>query len=286
MSRMSHRRRRDAAGFGLIELMIAMVLGLIVIGAAFAVFMSNQSTFRANEGLARIQEGVRVAFELMSRDIRAAGGSACSNVSVVETTDADSLRFRDTPITGNANELTVTSGDDMAYRVVASTSRSVTLDPDQVDDAREVFEEDDLLLLCNARKTFLVTATGVTADTISHTPLPDGYVPTSDEYAPPDAVMLARFRSVRWFVADNGRGGRSLYVSRLGGPREEVVEGVQNITFSYLRDGANQYVAAPGSWNDVVAVRIDMTLTGDDIDGQALTRTASNVVHLRSERTL
>lgn len=285
MSRMSHRRRRDAAGFGLIELMIAMVLGLIVIGAAFAVFMSNQSTFRANEGLARIQEGVRVAFELMSRDIRAAGGSACSNVSVVETTDADSLRFRDTPITGNANELTVTSGDDMAYRVVASTSSSVTLDPDQVDDAREVFEVDDLLLLCNARKTFLVTATGVTADTISHTPLPDGYVPTSDEYAPPDAVMLARFRSVRWFVADNGRGGRSLYVSRLGGPREEVVEGVQNITFSYLRDGANQYVAAPGSWNDVVAVRIDMTLTGDDIDGQALTRTASNVVSLRG-RTL
>lgn len=285
MSRMSHRRRRDAAGFGLIELMIAMVLGLIVIGAAFAVFMSNQSTFRANEGLARIQEGVRVAFELMSRDIRAAGGSACSNVSVVETTDADSLRFRDTPITGNANELTVTSGDDMAYRVVASTSSSVRLDPDQVDDAREVFEEDDLLLLCNARKTFLVTATGVTADTISHTPLPDGYVPTSDEYAPPDAVMLARFRSVRWFVADNGRGGRSLYVSRLGGPREEVVEGVQNITFSYLRDGANQYVAAPGSWNDVVAVRIDMTLTGDDIDGQALTRTASNVVSLRG-RTL
>lgn len=285
MSRMSHRRRRDAAGFGLIELMIAMVLGLIVIGAAFAVFMSNQSTFRANEGLARIQEGVRVAFELMSRDIRAAGGSACSNVSVVETTDADSLRFRDTPITGNANELTVTSGDDMAYRVVASTSSSVTLDPDQVDDAQEVFEKDDLLLLCNARKTFLVTATGVTADTISHTPLPDGYVPTSDEYAPPDAVMLARFRSVRWFVADNGRGGRSLYVSRLGGTPEEVVEGVQNITFSYLRDGANQYVAAPGSWNDVVAVRIDMTLTGDDIDRQALTRTASNVVSLRG-RTL
>lgn len=285
MSRMSHRRRRDAAGFGLIELMIAMVLGLIVIGAAFAVFMSNQSTFRANEGLARIQEGVRVAFELMSRDIRAAGGSACSNVSVVETTDADSLRFRDTPITGNANELTVTSGDDMAYRVVASTSSSVRLDPDQVDDAREVFEKDDLLLLCNARKTFLVTATGVTADTISHTPLPDGYVPTSDEYAPPDAVMLARFRSVRWFVADNGRGGSSLYVSRLGGTPEEVVEGVQNITFSYLRDGANQYVAAPGSWNDVVAVRIDMTLTGDDIDGQALTRTASNVVSLRG-RTL
>lgn len=285
MSRMSHRRRRDAAGFGLIELMIAMVLGLIVIGAAFAVFMSNQSTFRANEGLARIQEGVRVAFELMSRDIRAAGGSACSNVSVVETTDADSLRFRDTPITGNANELTVTSGDDMAYRVVASTSSSVTLDPDQVDDAREVFEEDDLLLLCNARKTFLVTVTRVTADRISHTPLPDGYVPTSDEYAPPDAVMLARFRSVRWFVADNGRGGRSLYVSRLGGTPEEVVEGVQNITFSYLRDGANQYVAAPGSWNDVVAVRIDMTLTGDDIDGQALTRTASNVVSLRG-RTL
>jgi type IV pilus assembly protein PilW len=39
--------------------MISMVLGLLVLGAAIAVFQSNQRTFGANEGQNRIQEGAR-----------------------------------------------------------------------------------------------------------------------------------------------------------------------------------------------------------------------------------
>lgn len=281
-------------GFGLIELMIAMVLGLVVLGAAFAVFMSNQNTFRANEGLNRIQEGARVAFELISRDIKAAGGSACSNVSIVETADADSVAFRDTPVVGTGTELTAVSGDDVAYRVTASTSSSVTLlATPEFTQASDAFDDGDVLLLCNARKTFVVRATDVTGMTVTHTPLPAGYNPMGDEYAPPAAVVLARFRGVRWFVQPNGRpgGGSSLYVSRLGAAAEEVAEGVEDLTFTYLRNGQPNYETPPGGgwsnaqWASVVAVRMTMTLTGADVDGQPLTRTASNVVSMRA-RTL
>ena len=76
-----HSKRMS--GMSLIELMVAMVLGLVVLGAAFAVFMSNQATFRVNEDVNRMQENARVAFEMISRDIRAASGSACSNASVM-----------------------------------------------------------------------------------------------------------------------------------------------------------------------------------------------------------
>lgn len=272
------------AGLSLIELMIAMVLALIVMGAAFAVFMSNQRTFGANEGINRIQESARVAFELMSRDIRAAGGSACSNMSVVETTTTESVAFRDMPVTGGANDLTVLSGDDTAYRITASSATSVTLDPDQVDDATEIFSADDLLLLCNARKTFLVEATGVTTTTVSFATLPGGYNPMDDEFAPPAAVVLARFRDVNWSVGANTRGGSSLWVSRGGAAAEEVAEGITGLGFEYLEQGGAAYTAAP-DWSRVVAVRINMTLQGADIDGQQLTRTASNVVSMRS-RTL
>ena len=79
---MSSYQKRVHVGFGLIELMISMVLGLLVLGAAIAVFQSNQRTFDANEGTNRIQEGARVAYELMSKDIRAAGGAACSNLAM------------------------------------------------------------------------------------------------------------------------------------------------------------------------------------------------------------
>lgn len=273
--------RRRMSGMSLIELMVAMVLGLVVLGAAFAVFMSNQATFRVNEDVNRMQENARVAFEMISRDVRAASGSACSNASVMDSASA----FRDAPVTGNATELTVLSGDDASYRVTGSTASSVTLDSVQIADARDAFETGDLLLLCNARKTFLVTAGAVTANTVSHTTLPENYNPAADVHAPPASVVLARLRNVRWFVANNGRGGSSLFVSRNGGAGEEVAEGVQNLAFQYLETGAAAYTAAPGNWGNVIAVRTTMTFTGRNVDGTPLQRTSSNVVSLRG-RTL
>ena len=92
--------RRLASGFSLIELMVALVLGLLVTGAAFAILQSNQATYRSNEGLNRIQENARIAFELMSRDIRAAGGSACSRYSEIMGSNAEATQFSGSPIQG------------------------------------------------------------------------------------------------------------------------------------------------------------------------------------------
>ena len=65
------------AGLSLIELMVALILGLIVVGGAVNIFVSNRATYRATENLARLQENARVAFELMSRDLREVGGNPC-----------------------------------------------------------------------------------------------------------------------------------------------------------------------------------------------------------------
>jgi len=67
------------AGFSLVELMIALVLGLLVTGAVMGVFLSNQQIQRQNEGLARMQESARYAFEVLSRSIREAGGIPCGS---------------------------------------------------------------------------------------------------------------------------------------------------------------------------------------------------------------
>lgn len=75
----ARRGKHDQAGFSLIELMIAMILGLIVVAAAGGVFISNKRVYNATETLGRIQENGRVAFELMSRDIREAGGNPCGS---------------------------------------------------------------------------------------------------------------------------------------------------------------------------------------------------------------
>jgi type IV pilus assembly protein PilW len=268
-----------SAGFSLVELMIAMVLGLLVMGAAFAVFMSNQNTYRANEGLNRIQEATRTAFELMSRDIRAAGASACSNLAIMETTGGNSVSLDRTPVFGDGSEMTAVSGSELAFAAEGVPSNQsinkVTIAAGELDAASDVFNVGDSLVLCDAHKTFVTTATAISGREVTFTPAARFHYPVT--------VMLGRYRSARWFVASNDRGGSSLYVSRAAGAREEVVEGVTSIAFSYLQSDGTAYTAAPADWASVAAVRTVLTLQAQNaVDGQPLTRTASSVVNLRA----
>ncbi|WP_288253320.1 PilW family protein [uncultured Hydrogenophaga sp.] len=69
--------RRRATGFSLVELMVALALGLFLIGGILNIFLTNQQAFRTNDNLARLQENARLAFELTAREIRLAGGNVC-----------------------------------------------------------------------------------------------------------------------------------------------------------------------------------------------------------------
>ncbi|RUL74047.1 prepilin-type N-terminal cleavage/methylation domain-containing protein [Dyella choica] len=72
------RRRR---GFTLVELMVAMLLGLIVIGGVTSVFLAGQQTYRTNDALGDVEDGSRTAFELLARDLRNAGLTGCDNTN-------------------------------------------------------------------------------------------------------------------------------------------------------------------------------------------------------------
>jgi type IV pilus assembly protein PilW len=66
-------------GLALVELMIALVLGLVIIGAVVGIMLSNTQSFRTNKGLSQLQDGARVGYELLARDIRQAGNMPCGN---------------------------------------------------------------------------------------------------------------------------------------------------------------------------------------------------------------
>ncbi len=72
--------RRGQRGVSLVELMVALVLGLIVTGAALSLVLANRRTYEATERLGRLQENGSVAFELMARDVREAAGNPCDGV--------------------------------------------------------------------------------------------------------------------------------------------------------------------------------------------------------------
>ena len=68
-------RRR---GFTLIELMIAMTLGLVLTAGLFFIYVNTSQSSRAHGALALMQENARYAFEIMALDIRQAGFTGTS----------------------------------------------------------------------------------------------------------------------------------------------------------------------------------------------------------------
>jgi type IV pilus assembly protein PilW len=282
MQRWQYNRQAE----GLIEMMIAVVLGALVLGAAIAVFQSNQRTYSANEGQNRIQESARVAYEMMTRDVRSVGSSACSNEALVMGTDATSLKFR-APITGSATELTATSADDLSYRVKAGSASTVTL-TENGPVASDIFKAGDIVMVCNAAMTGFAEVASTAGQAVLFK-VPLEFDPTDTAGAAAGSISIARMRSSRWYVDNNARGGKSLFVSRLGNAGEEVAEGVQSLGFTFHQSsGGNTaiYVAAPTDWNYVDAVRVTIPLqstmqlkTGEN---RVINRTVSTGVSVRS----
>ena len=56
-------------GFSLIELMVAMLITLIVSGAIFGLLSSGHSAFRREPELSDRQQSIRLAMDVISRDV-------------------------------------------------------------------------------------------------------------------------------------------------------------------------------------------------------------------------
>ena len=65
--------RKHQTGLTLVELMIALTLGLIIIAVVVGVFLSTSQNSRQNEALAAVQDNARFALDAIARDLAMAG---------------------------------------------------------------------------------------------------------------------------------------------------------------------------------------------------------------------
>ena len=70
---------RHMAGLSLIELMVALLIGVILLLGLVQVFAASRTAYQTSEGLARVQENARFAIDFLQRDIRMAGHFGCAN---------------------------------------------------------------------------------------------------------------------------------------------------------------------------------------------------------------
>jgi type IV pilus assembly protein PilW len=86
-------------GLTLVELLIALVMGLVLLAGLATIFIANKQTYRHQDALARLQENGRFSIELLSRDIRNAGNTGVLDVNLVADTvvpqDANKLKGKD-----------------------------------------------------------------------------------------------------------------------------------------------------------------------------------------------
>ncbi len=75
---MISKTRASQAGLSLIELMIAIALGIFITAAMISLFVNSKQSFRINENMSRLQENGRFAVSYLSRDIPMADYRACT----------------------------------------------------------------------------------------------------------------------------------------------------------------------------------------------------------------
>ena len=99
--------RRRARGFGLIELMVAMVIGLIVIGAVIALVLAMMRANNQTIQSTRLTQELRGTAAVISAELRRAGSvenpfdiTGAAAAAVVDTSTAGCIRYRYVNATG------------------------------------------------------------------------------------------------------------------------------------------------------------------------------------------
>ncbi len=119
--------RQSQRGVTIVELMVAMTLGLVAIGGAAAIYLANRQSFATVQGVARIEEGARFAADLLARDIREAGNSVCGGAmssSNLVTSPIPNWATWDRGLLGNA-----LADTDVVATSVAGPAAPATRDP-------------------------------------------------------------------------------------------------------------------------------------------------------------
>ncbi|MDL0433415.1 PilW family protein [Marinobacter sp. TBZ242] len=75
---MNYHRARQA-GLSLVELMVALVLGLLLSAGVITIFISAKQDYQVQDAVSQVQENGRFSLEFLSSDIRMAGYTGCSN---------------------------------------------------------------------------------------------------------------------------------------------------------------------------------------------------------------
>jgi type IV pilus assembly protein PilW len=255
---------KTQTGISIIEIMIALLIGLFLLGGLIQMFITSKQTYKVQDAMSRLQENGRFAMDFLVRDIRSAGSWGCfsNTVNVIPllnkgtaifdgyaagiegeettSTNKDVLPKTDTLTLRNSIPLLDADGADVVIKKIpSSTSADLQIS------ANSGIVKGDIIFVsdCGVGNLFQVTGnnTGKDFDNITHQTGTEKPGNASKEfskvYGPDARVYKASFFSYQIRVGDSGQPALfRVNGMGIGNDTQELIEGVENMQILYGED--------------------------------------------------
>ena len=275
-------------GLSLVELMIAIVLGLILVAGVIELFVNNRQVYRVQDAQSRLQENGRYAMTVLTQSIERAGYLGCATRSalninnMLDTPNAYLWDFT-TPIEGNeatgANQwtpardvlitlpvggsdiLTIRTIEPPELRVVSHPTTGAPGSADITVNSGHRLEVGDIVLAhdCVAGAIFALTSGTTAGGTLRHNKTL-GY-----NFG---AGWVNKIATNSFYIRTRANAPvPSLYLKNGPADPVEIIEGIESMQIQYGVDtsgngAADTYQTANqvGNWNNIVSVRISLVM--------------------------
>lgn len=246
------KQLHGAAGFSLLELLIASAIFLVVMTAVYLMYATNQTTFVRGEMKSDLQQNARIGLDRLTRELRMAGfGIPTAEFPakiqpIITAATADSLTFL-ADVEGVTTDLTAVVNVGATVLPVVSVQAGG-------------FKVEDTVYITDGSwwEQVTVTATSVPDKTLTVTP------PLIHSYA--IGSMVSRPREIRYFLdgtilrRDGGGGGGA----------QPLAEKLAALSYTYYdaAGGVISLASLPARLSDIR--RIGVLVTTADAFGQAV----------------
>jgi type IV pilus assembly protein PilW len=284
-------------GISLVEILVALVISLFLLGGIVQVYVGNKATFSFTNALAEIQENGRFALDSISQDLRLTNQWGCVafdpddtdnindtlNAGNVTGYDTDFHDFLDEEAIEGTNNTGLNGSDTLIVRggkpgqtnveapFMPATDQRLYTDTINTIGAGDIVlvarcGENDLLIEAEAD---ILPVTSVVVGTTSDQRLINLAANKSQQFE--NDAMVIELQTVTYSLGTGASGQPALFRQEFNAAAQELVEGVEDMQILYGIDAdsdqfPNQYVTSNNvpDFEDVVSVRIMLLLRSID----------------------
>lgn len=272
--------RKRQLGLTMVEVMVAVAVGLLLTAGAIQIFVSSKQAYRTTDAMSRVQENGRYALHFLAQDIRSASFWGCAqDIEVNNVVTGGGFDFDGEPIEGTEG---ASGAPDTITLRKASQNDGISVNKQMPNTAANLFltetdgiQEGDIMIVtdCESADIFMVTGNNVNNANVQHNSgnTHNGVSNTTQQFSKSYGVGAMAFgASERTYSIGSDNGNPVLQRTINGGAPQVLVDHVENLQITYGVDTDNDetvntyvpadIVDASLDWADVLAVRISVTV--------------------------